>query len=110
MAFAFPGDPANRDRWDQYLYGPDLLVAPVWQTGTTRRDVAIPEGAWVDAWTRQVVTGPQTVTVDAPVERMPLFVRQGSGLDLGDLGEKWKAAQAAAHVHPDLGALQQGVR
>ncbi len=110
MAFAFPGHAEYRDLWDQYLYGPDLLVAPVWQPGTTTRDVHVPEGTWRDAWTGQSVTGPTVVTVDVPMQKIPIFVRDGSGLDLGNLDVKWAAALATAHVPPDLGALQAGVR
>jgi alpha-glucosidase (family GH31 glycosyl hydrolase) len=110
MIFAYPDHPEYRDLFDQYLFGPDLLVAPVWLNGVTQRDVHVPPGTWIDAWTRQAVDGPQVVTVDAPEHRQPIFVRDGSGIDLGDLDARWQAALAKAHVRPDLAKLAAGVK
>ncbi len=46
MIFDFPNDARFADSWDQYMYGPDLLVAPIWQIGSRERQVLIPEGVW----------------------------------------------------------------
>ena len=111
MFFAYPNHPEYRALWDQYLYGPDLLVAPVWQNGVTKRDVQVPDGAWVDAWTGTRVTGPTTLhDVDAPAYRMPIYLRDGAAISLGDLDAKWQAALAKAHVKPDLATLQKDVK
>ena len=91
--------------WDQYFYGPDLVVAPVWETGRAQRDVHLPPGTWTDAWSGVVVEGPKLVTAPAALHQTPLYVRQGSGLDLGDLNARWAAALARAQTPPDLGAL-----
>ena len=78
MVFDFPGDPAMLDRWDQFMLGPDVLVAPVWRTGEREREVVLPEGDWEDLWDRDVTwTGPATITVDAPLDTIPVFVRPG---------------------------------
>ncbi len=63
---------------DQYLLGPDLLVAPVLQRDARERDVLIPPGAWIDWWTGGRVEGPRTVRVAAPIDRIPLWVREGA--------------------------------
>lgn len=79
MVFDFPDDPAMLDRWDQYMYGPDLLVAPVWRSGARQRGVVLPAGEWEWLWDRELSwTGPQTVTVDAPLDVIPVFVRAGA--------------------------------
>lgn len=63
----------------QYLLGEELLVAPVYGQGQTTRTVFLPGGAhWMDYWTGKVYAGEATIQVEAPVERMPVFVRQGA--------------------------------
>ncbi len=62
---------------DEYLFGDDLLVAPVLERGKTARDVIFPPGQWVDWWDGSVHQGGQTETVDAPLDKLPLYLRQG---------------------------------
>lgn len=79
MAYAFPDDDrAARERY-QYLFGPDLLVAPVVTPGN-HRAVYLPAGEWVDWWTGETFTGPQTMEVEAPMDVLPLYARAGSVL------------------------------
>jgi alpha-D-xyloside xylohydrolase len=81
LVFNYPEDPTVADRWDQWLLGDDLLVAPVWQSGARSRAVYLPKGKWVDFWDRaRVVEGPVEVTEDAPLGELPLFVKEGSPL------------------------------
>jgi len=80
----FPNDPKVRDLGTQYLFGPSLLVAPVYQQGATSRTVYLPAGAnWVDFYSGARLSGGQEVQADAPVTRIPLFVREGSILPTG---------------------------
>ncbi|MBM4372610.1 MAG: glycoside hydrolase family 31 protein, partial [Deltaproteobacteria bacterium] len=102
-------EPGYEELWDQYLYGPDLLVAPAWQDGTVSRTVRIPPGTWVDAWTGETLQGPLDVEVDTPLHKVPLYVRGGSGLDLGDLDAAWADAQEAVETPPDLATLAAAV-
>ncbi len=81
LVFNYPNDPNVADRWDQWLLGNDLLVAPVWQSGARSRAVYLPKGKWVDFWDRsRVVEGPVELNEDVPLGRVPLFVKQGSPL------------------------------
>jgi alpha-glucosidase len=68
----------------QYLLGPALLVAPVFTPSTVTREVFLPEGRWYDWDTDRVYEGNRTVTVDAPLEKLPLFVRAGALVPLRD--------------------------
>jgi alpha-glucosidase len=79
----FPGDAEVVNLSDQYLFGPELLVAPVVEEGATQRKVYLPEGCWIDFWTDVAYSGRQWVNVMAPLEILPLFVRQGAILPLG---------------------------
>ncbi|MBY0280485.1 hypothetical protein K2Z84_34555 [Candidatus Binatia bacterium] len=76
LVFAFRDDAVVGDLWDEYLLGPDLLVAPVWRSGQRARDVYLPAGRWRSLWDEtQRYDGPLTITVDAPLATIPVFVR-----------------------------------
>jgi alpha-D-xyloside xylohydrolase len=69
---------------DEYMLGPAFLVAPVTDQGVTSREVYLPAGTdWYNYWTNEKMHGGQTVTVDAPIDTLPLFVKAGSILPLG---------------------------
>ncbi len=79
----FPDEP---DAWlisDQYMFGPDVLVAPVTTYGARERRVYLPAGAsWLDAWTGEPVTGKGWTTAPAPLERIPVYLRRGGALQI----------------------------
>ena len=70
-------DGAAREAADEYYFGPDLLVAPV-LSRVTQRSVYLPKGNWIDYWTGRCFPGHQTIVVDAPLDRIPLFVSEGA--------------------------------
>lgn len=79
LALHYEQDQATWSIHDQYLYGPELLVAPVHKAGVSTWRAYLPEGEnWVHLWSGQFYAGGQTVRVDAPLEQMPVFYRQGS--------------------------------
>jgi alpha-D-xyloside xylohydrolase len=66
-----------------HVHRPDLLVAPVTEAGARERDVYLPAGAdWRDAWTGRVHPGGRTVLTDAPLDRIPLYLRDGAELPI----------------------------
>ncbi|SMB90652.1 Alpha-glucosidase [Hymenobacter roseosalivarius DSM 11622] len=67
---------------DQYLLGPNLLVAPVVQPAQRRRNVQLPAGTWIDFYTHETLAGGQIVGRNAPLEHVPLLVRAGAFLPL----------------------------
>lgn len=71
-------DPETWHIGDQYLLGRDLLVAPVYQPGVTRRLVYLPEGVWYDFWTGERHEGKQYVVRTTPLDIMPMYVRAGA--------------------------------
>jgi alpha-D-xyloside xylohydrolase len=77
LLLEFQDDPLAHDVADQFLLGPALLVSPVFHGGG-ETDVYLPEGEWRDHWTGERHDGGRRVTVDAPLERTPVFVRAGS--------------------------------
>jgi alpha-D-xyloside xylohydrolase len=78
MFHEFPLDQNAWDCDDQYLLGPDLLIAPIIEAGATSRNVCLPAGAtWTHIWSGKTFEGGQVVTVDAPIEEIPVFSRDG---------------------------------
>ncbi|MCB2407636.1 TIM-barrel domain-containing protein [Hymenobacter lucidus] len=81
-AFAANNSPALLNVNDQYLLGPNLLVAPVVQPGQRRRNVVLPPGRWLDFYSQQAFEGNQTIGLPAPLARVPLLVRAGAFLPM----------------------------
>jgi alpha-D-xyloside xylohydrolase len=82
----FPDDPRAWQAEDSYLFGPDLLVAPVTEYQVRRRAVYLPHGSrWTCAWTGEVFVGGQEITADAPLQQIPLFLRDGAELPISVL-------------------------
>ncbi len=68
---------------DEYMFGPDLLVAPVTELHATSRDVYLPKGVrWVDVNSGKVIEGGSFIQVATPIETMPLFIKEGSSLNI----------------------------
>ncbi len=83
LFYDFPQDVKAWDIDDQYMFGPDILVAPVLYEDTRKRSVYLPEGAqWENAATGQRFTGGQSVECDAPIDVIPLFLRDGAVLPI----------------------------
>ncbi len=78
LFYDFPKDKAAWQAEDCYMFGPDLLVAPVMEPGVTERSIYLPAGAtWKDAYTGKTYEGGQTVTVPAPIDIIPVMMRDG---------------------------------
>jgi alpha-glucosidase len=106
LLLAFQDDVATHTLDDQFMCGDAFLVAPVIEEGATRRSVYLPAGAWYDFWTGELLSGPAYVEVEAPLERLPLFVRAGSVVAMGSsmdcVGQR-PAEPLALHVYPGDG-------
>ncbi|HET9119975.1 MAG TPA: TIM-barrel domain-containing protein [Solirubrobacterales bacterium] len=97
LALVYPSDQTASAQEDEFMFGPDLLVAPVRQPGETKREIYLPGGRWVDFWKAvsyrdgdgslrlrkaKAAKGGRSVTVSAPLEQLPLMVRAGAILPL----------------------------
>jgi alpha-glucosidase/alpha-D-xyloside xylohydrolase len=101
----FPNDPKASDIPDEYMFGPAFLVAPVSEQGATHRQVYLPAGCdWYNYWTNERMKGGQTITADAPIDTIPLFVRAGSIVPLGATVLSAKEPQAISSVRVYPGA------
>jgi alpha-glucosidase/alpha-D-xyloside xylohydrolase len=79
----YPDDPAAVARGDEYLWGRDILVAPVTEQGAASRRVYLPRGVWYDFWSNERHDGGREISRDVDLETMPLYIRAGSILPLG---------------------------
>ena len=110
-------DPSDARGWtitDAYGYGPALWVAPVVEDEAREREVALPRGEWIETWSGRGVVGGGEVVVEAPLERIPVWVRSGSivvtypashvARGLGDVAEPERPLVATLWGRPRLGS------
>jgi alpha-glucosidase (family GH31 glycosyl hydrolase) len=107
-----PESPEAWSNWWTYQYGPDLLVSPVWKKQQRTQEVYLPAGEkWRDAWQQgKVYDGGQTITVDAEPHQIPLFIRVGSKIEIGDLNQEYKQSKLIARKRPNLKTLEARVK
>lgn len=88
----YPDDPSAVARADEYLWGRDILVAPVVEKGASERKLYLPRGAWHDFWTGERLEGGREITRKVDLETIPLYVRAGAVVPMGPVkqytGEK----------------------
>ena len=96
LPLEFSSDPGARGVSDQFVFGPALLINPVTSEGATQRALYLPTGVeWVDFWTGKRLNGGQTITAEAPLDRIPIYGRAGSIVPIGP-----RAESAAAKADP----------
>ncbi len=83
LVLNYPDDPRVWQLGSEFLWGDDLLVAPVTREGATAWPVYLPAGGWYDFWTGARHDGPGGVTLEAPLDRLPLLVRAGAIVPMG---------------------------
>ena len=79
----YSDDPAAVARGDEYLWGRDILVAPVFEKGAAERKLYLPRGTWYDFWTNEKQDGGREVARAVDLETMPLYVRAGAVIPMG---------------------------
>jgi alpha-glucosidase/alpha-D-xyloside xylohydrolase len=79
----YSDDPKAAERGDEYLWGRDLLVAPVTEKGARSKTLYLPRGSWYDFWTNQEIGGGQEIIRQVDLATTPLYVRAGTILPLG---------------------------
>ena len=96
LPFLYPEDPSVRQVSDEFLFGDSLLISPVTEPHATTRAVILPTADnWIDFWSGKTYHGGQTITVDAPLDRIPILVKAGSIVPMGPVIQS-----AAEHQDP----------
>ncbi|MFD2099005.1 TIM-barrel domain-containing protein [Flagellimonas iocasae] len=78
MWLQYPNDPNTAGLSEQYMWGKDMLVAPVYTKGATERKLYLPEGIWYDFWTSELQTGGKEISRQVDLATLPLYVRAGA--------------------------------
>jgi alpha-D-xyloside xylohydrolase len=81
LVMEYPSDPKTYDVDDEFLFGPSMLVAPLF-AGQEKRTVYLPAGKWHDFWTDEEFAGGKNIEVSKPLDQIPLFVKDNSLLPL----------------------------
>jgi len=111
MYMAFPDDPNCTLRWEQYMYGDDILVGLIWEKGQLKKEVYLPATRWVDAWDpAKIYEGGKTYTFDCPFHKIPILLREGSEINLGDLNKLYEESLTLAQEPPNLEELQKEIK
>ncbi|MEO8884715.1 MAG: TIM-barrel domain-containing protein [Mucilaginibacter sp.] len=117
LVMDFNGDSKAVSQAYQYMFGKDMLIAPITQAGTSTWDVYLPKAAgWYDYWTGKHFTGGQTINTAAPQDKIPVFVKAGAIIPMGKImqytGEKpqdvleiriYKGANGSFSLYEDEG-------
>jgi len=100
----YQDDPSTYNLDDEFMIGDDLLVAPILKPDITRRLVYLPAGSWYDYWSNRKYTGETMISVEAPLDVVPMFVRAGAiiptGPALNYVGEK-PVDPITFNIYPD---------
>ena len=82
LVYEFPYDRQVRNLSDEYMLGSQVLAAPVIEPGKTARAVYLPAGKWYDYATGTCYTGGRHILAEAPLDHIPIYIREGSILPL----------------------------
>ena len=109
LFLVYPDQEEAWTEWQNYLYGTDILVHAIWKKGTQTASVYLPKGErWKDAWdSKMIYKGGQTIQIETPLYKIPLFIREGSGIDLGDLSSFYLECIRKVENQPDLTQLEK---
>ena len=78
LSFVDQYDPATHYRNEEFMLGDHILVSPVSKPGMREKDVYLPKGGWYDNWTDSYHTGSQLITAPAPMDKIPMYIREGA--------------------------------
>lgn len=123
LSWHFQNDPVAAGVEDQFLLGPDLLVAPILRRGAKARSVYLPRGQWFNFWTGEMHDGLQHVVAHAELDTLPLFVRGGAIIPMGPVQQQvnaivsdvvnlhlWPEGHGELHWYEDDGRSQRYLR
>jgi oligosaccharide 4-alpha-D-glucosyltransferase len=104
LNFNDPNNQSLANVCDEYFWGPNFLIAPVFEANAQSRSVIFPQGNWINYWNDSIYSGNTRVTVDAPLDKMPVFVKAGSFIPTTSLCNStkfYKTDSLFVYVYPD---------
>lgn len=109
LFLTYPDQKESWNDWQTYTLGNDILVSAIWESGIQKHKLYLPAGQeWIDAWNPgNVIDGGKYVEVDAPLYKIPVFIRKGSKIDLGDLNKLYEESVKIVSQKPNLEQLEK---
>lgn len=102
MSMVYPNDKRFANNWDQYIFGNDFLVAPIYNT-SVERTVVLPEGNWIDFYNLEKYKGNQTIKVKKTLSEYPIFVKEGAlfvkGAIIAGNSKLWKTYETSIDIY-----------
>ncbi len=95
----YPQDEKTYQISDQFMIGDNVIIAPIMKPGGTHRAVYLPEGQWVDYWTNEVLEGSKYHLIEAPLDVLPMYIKNGSMVVLGSVRQSTEAPDHDRNVH-----------
>jgi alpha-glucosidase (family GH31 glycosyl hydrolase) len=105
----FPEQEESWNDWQTFMYGSDILVSAIWQKSISKHSCYLPQGInWIDAWDKEkLYEGGQYIEIETPIYKIPIFLRENSNIDLGDLEDTYKKSVEIASQIPILQELEK---
>jgi alpha-glucosidase len=104
LVLEYQNDPEAYKVFGQYLLGKDILIAPLWSDTTFQRMIYLPEGYWIDFFDEKVYSGGQTISYDAPIDRVPILIKSGAIIPMAPDNQSFIdeiKSPLAVHLFPD---------
>jgi len=99
LVMEYPDDENTYSLFDQFMVGDNVIVAPIMQPAQTVRSVYLPEGNWIHYFTGETFEGGKYHLVEAPLEQMPIFVKQGTMIAHGEVKRNTKEKDESLTLH-----------
>ena len=106
LVFDYPNDKTACEKKHQYMFGDSLMIAPIVDYGKRSSCVYLPDGIWYDFWTDREYKGGQTVRVNAPLDRIPVFVKAGAIIPMAESAintDEMDFSRITLHTYPGVG-------
>ncbi|WP_096201643.1 glycoside hydrolase family 31 protein [Bacillus sp. FJAT-45350] len=105
LVMEYPTDENTFNLSDQFMVGEQVIVAPILTPDTFHRVVYLPEGNWVNYWTDEKLTGKQHHLINADIETLPIFVKEGAILPHGSVKRSTEVPdkKVTIHIYPKQG-------
>ncbi|TLS37861.1 glycoside hydrolase family 31 protein [Pseudalkalibacillus caeni] len=102
LVMEYPNDEHTFNLSDQFLVGENVLVAPILSPSTFHRVVYLPEGNWINYWTEEKIAGGKHVLVEASLDTLPIFIKEGSIIPNGTVKQSTAVTEEklTLHVYP----------
>jgi alpha-glucosidase len=99
LLMEYPEDETTYNLSDQFMIGDNVIIAPIMTPNTTHRVLYLPKGNWTDYWTDEVLEGGKHHLISADLDTLPIYVKQGTMIALGEVKQSTEVPDQTLTVH-----------